>query len=61
MVKIINILSKKYDEKQLSEIMNSLAENKPVVLDNSDISVEIIDVDKMTVFRSKPRWFRWLL
>lgn len=59
MAKIINIKSKTHSEEEVKQMIDEMGDGKNVFLHNSDVRVEIIDVDNMKKFKS--RWFRWLL
>lgn len=59
MAKIINIKSKSHTEEEITKMIDELGSGNNVFLHNSDVRVEIIDIDNMSKFKS--RWFRWLL
>lgn len=59
MVKIIKLKSKIHSEEEIKQMIDDLGDGKNVFLHNSDVKVEIIDIDAMRRFKS--RWFGWLL
>lgn len=59
MVKIINIKSNTHTEDEIKIMIDELGSGNNVFLHNSDVRVEIIDVDNMKKFKS--RWLKWLL